>query len=196
MKLLGVILMIISFPLMFFFILGTELAPDTFNGLIETLLCRGDETYNLETSSGYRPGLTYIDMTCISPGGSARDVTLWYFAVTGTSFIIPFMLGLMLLMRGLKPVMSATIRTGSAPGAIRINNQTLDLDALMEQARSQPGGHTQTFISTSAPGSGGGSGNTLADRLRQLQEAYDAGLLTQAEYENQRRQIMRDFSGG
>ena len=196
MKLIGVLLIIVSFPIMFFFIAGTDVAPDTFNSLIEGLLCRGDERYSLDTSPGYRPGLTYIEMTCISPDGGTREITLWYFAVVGISFIVPFMLGLIMLMRGLGTTArlqaaGTTIPVSGMPGKIRINDQTLDLDQLIEQARTQQPGGTQTFVTTSV--SGGGS---LAEKLRQLQEAYDAGLLTQAEYETQRRQIMREFGGG
>lgn len=191
MRLLGVLLMIASFPIMFSYMIIQETDPATFGQLMEDIFCGDGERYNLMTSSGYRPGLTYVDMTCDRADGTSRDVTMLFFLLMGVSFIVPFFLGLMLTMRGMSVTRGSVVTLGGVGGAmptIRIGNQVIDVEAIKREA--QRGG---SFESTSF-NVGAEERNSLTGRLKELQDAFDAGLLTQIEYDAKRRQILRDFS--
>jgi hypothetical protein len=48
--------------------------------------------------------------------------------------------------------------------------------------------------STAAPTSGAQGGGELTKRLKQLREAYDAGLISNDEYERTKSDLLRDFS--
>ncbi len=149
------------------------------DALLAALLCQPGETVQREQYSyrvGWRGENFGVKVYCLGDDGR-RDVTdRWTLIGMGT-LAIPCILGLVLIINRLKRRWSRA-QAGAPP-----------VDDLL-RAPPLVGGQP-VRISSSAPTSGGLS---LTDRLKQLQEARDAGLLSAQEYERLRQEILNEMT--
>jgi len=173
-------------------------------------LCNAGETLEEATgSSEYTPGQGYgrsVQYTCIDAEGNRRDVTgqfvgdlfgrvpsfllgigaqvLWtcligvgvFFAVIGA-----------LVSRGGRRVV--TFKSKGLGPQVYINGQPIDA-AQVQTWRSD--GTPSSFGGTVSPTTKG----TLAERLQQLENARNAGLISSTEYDRMRQKIMDEMQSG
>lgn len=135
----------------------------TIDRALGLVLCRSGETLARDLYS--RPatgGGVQFSMTvdCIGLDGVTRNVTGLWTAVSMAAFVLPFLLGLTLAIFSF------------VAGVLR------------------GGGATVVTVPTSTPGGMPGTGGSLAARLQELEEARKQGLITDAEYERMRREIV------
>lgn len=154
--------------------------------------------------------------TCIDANGSERDVNGQWIAINlGGFFGVPFVVGLLLLLwgiiasvrRSMKRVVPAvtawdgatgtpgniytfdTEQPGQSATVVTINNKNARLQDLPPETARM----VQQLLGslTGAIGQMDATNQAdLTDKLRQLQEARDANLISQSEYERLRQQIL------
>lgn len=148
--------------------------------LLAPLLCQPDETIQRQQYSySTDDGQTFsMNVYCLDGDGRRRDVTDRWALISAGAFALPFMLGLILLISGL----SRRAQPAQAAALPAVD----DLLSTPPMVGGQP-----VRVSSSSPTSGGLS---LADRLKQLQDARDAGLLSAQEYERLRQDILNDVT--
>ena len=208
----GVLLIIVGFAALFFF---TIIPPETraqdasIVNLQNALFCKPNERYvevlggYVTNSSGSSAGRSF-SAYCENVEGQRREVTGRSFAIMAGAFAVPFLVGLVLCMvslvalvnRGKRTAMQSVVPIsvfGSQPGesfskvsVVTVNGQPVDnIPPEAAEVLRQVMGGFQTTASQFASGS-----NDLAGKLRQLQEARDAGLITEEEFSRLRQQIM------
>ncbi|MBZ0285366.1 MAG: SHOCT domain-containing protein [Anaerolineae bacterium] len=175
----GCLLMIVSFVVL----CGLVVLPvipfleDTkaFDDLLQPLFCQKGETVVREQyQTTDRDGTSYsMDVYCVSEEGR-RDVTAQWFLVGIVGFTAPFLIGLFAFIFGV----NRGVRRVTVGGDTDIlgGGRTVDLSSFMSPSQ--------------AATSSSGSSKSLSDKLKQIQEARDAGLITVDEYDRLRREIL------
>ena len=147
--------------------------------ILQSLLCEGGETVNVERHSySRRPGETSYSATyfCTNNEEVQRDVTGRAIMIGIAVFVVPFLIGLFMIIGG-----SIGMAGKAASAAV--------------------GGATSTIMTMSADsarvnrnGFGPPVGkDSITERLKALKNAYDQGLITEAEYESKRQQILGEI---
>jgi hypothetical protein len=159
--------------------------------VMQPIFCEPGDKLTVEViTSHYRPGETSVtgDYNCIRPNGTTYNVTDKSFIVGAAAFVVPFLIGLFLMIgawnrsvRGVIPAGTVEINTGGS---------------------FSPFTPTTPYMNPQSPSSGYSTGtganpqgNTeLTNRLKQLRDAYDAGMISNEEYERTRADLLKDFS--
>ena len=194
---LGVFIMIVSIIGFIGFTVAPLASPDVRKAL-EPYVCDAGETLEVSVSR-YRPGETSYSLYCDGDGISSSTDGL----LLGSMLVFFVLLGLSILL----------IIRGSVAAT---RHQHINLQ---QQVDRMMGGNAQVYSVdmgdgvmrgtrrsvqinfsdpnnpsvTETPDDGGNSGDSLAEKLRQLQDAFEANLLTQEEYDRQRQKILDDF---
>ncbi len=181
----------------------------TVQAINSAVFCEPGERYvesigGLVFGSGTRPLGRAYDIYCENNEGQQRDVTGRSLGIIIVGFTAPFILGLFLAISGITALsVRATRRmvtTSIGPDAsfsttpgrgvhysttvVRMNDQEIPPEAA-DMIRQMFDGMQTT--SAQMPASSGGD---LVSKLRQLEEARDADLISQAEYDRLRQQIL------
>lgn len=188
------------------------------------LFCPPGHTYEQEqVQYRWRPGETLytVNAFCIDQEGQRRAFTSEQntrrLVISTAIFVAPFLLGLLLVIfnagRATRRAASDSLVAGiSAPSvSVQQITRTLDMsdESLAEVKRLtgidiQREGDSYRLRTTrdSEPitvlnmsGAPGTETDTLAERLRQLDEARDQKLLTEAEYQKLRKAILDNLTG-
>jgi putative oligomerization/nucleic acid binding protein len=196
MLLLGIVLMGVAIVAL---VMGLSNSPQT-TAISQSLVCKPGEKYVEELGSTVTEGTRTLgrEFFAYCVGDGRRDVTPQAFAVKAGMFAVPFVAGLLLFIfgifvmtwRGSRAVMRQVISAAGSPvtpvivtrqpaSKIVVNGQEVDA-VPPEVDKILKGMFGDTMQNR---------GN-LADRLRQLQEARDAGLISSDEYERVRQQIL------
>jgi hypothetical protein len=208
--LFGLILIIASFAaLAFFVIVPPEVRAENESvvNFQNALFCNPNERY-VEVLGGYvtdsfgRNRGRSFSAFCEDVEGKQRDVSGQSFAIMAGAFAVPFLAGLALCVGVL---ISAASRRAKVQGAVpitvysnqpgesfshvsvvtvdgqQVNSIPPEAAEVIQQMMSSFGATASQFASAS---------NDLTGKLRQLQEARDAGLITEAEFNRVRQQIM------
>ena len=177
---IGLLLIFVSVGYMIFFISGNE--------MVGGLICNGDETLeqqHRQTFSGNTGGST-TDFYCVDEEGESRDVTDTMIIVGAGGFIAIFLPSLLMTIIGGRMMMKRTTKQfiNKFVDGQNINDISQyqpqsqdDVQAILQQLSAKAG--------KPAPAQG-----TLTDRLKQLEDARDDGLLSQAEYDRMRQTIL------
>lgn len=203
---LGAFLIVIAVGLLFF-----NLSPLLFSdnepilNIMEPVLCAPGEnlTMRVIVTHDY-DGTGYSgDYDCVRPNETSYDVSAKAFIMAGAMFVVPFLIGLFMVitafnrsMRGMIPAGVMEINTGrprsrgmaaevinAAPPSQRYS---FEMPAVPDAAASsQP---AEPPAETAAP--------ALTARLQQLRDAYDTGMITYSEYERTRAELLKDFANG
>lgn len=190
--LIGILLMIAGFGVMFFFMLPLVFeGNETVYGWQAAVLCGAGEEFITDFTTGpgrrggvQRGGLTY----CVSPDGTLTEVT-------GTSALYALVGFLALFLTGLGVTMSAISRSvrrvvSSAAGDAGISINGDQLKKWMDSAGVSTGSNAAKL----RIGDIMGSSKSLTEQLRDLQDAYDQRLISREEYEHLRQQIIDSSS--
>jgi hypothetical protein len=186
--------------------LGNAMSLATDAKAREAELCNEGETLEEEKgASSYTPGTGYassVQVFCVDSAGNRRDVTgdlaenlvsgidgifsgvmssmlgsVIYFVLLGVGIVVT-MIGLMISRRRTQPIPMNFGGTGGTVYTTTFNAQnsggSVDLNQLIQQARQ---------MKTA-------SGGDLTARLKQLDDALKAGLISQTEYDRARQNIL------
>lgn len=142
----------------------------TVDSYLQSILCGADETIlRSQYSERYIDGTAYsMNVYCVNNENIRRDVSGTWVLLGMAGFIIPFGIGLVMIFSTKVP----------PPRPVTGNGQVIDVDALRKQISTQQG------VSVS------GGNKSLAERLRELEEARNAGLITYNEYDRMRDEII------
>jgi hypothetical protein len=211
---LGIILMIGAFALLFVLVIPVEglQSNPTIIAAKNSLFCEPGERYvedigALISGSGTRAFGRELTIYCEDSEGQQRDVTTQAVTTIIGAFGLPFGLGLTLtLVGGIVAFAGWTRRLAggamsnvpvtvysNTPGqgvkytttTIRMNDQEIPAEAA-EVIKQVMAGFQASAESFQADG----SNDTLVAKLRQLEEARDAGLISAIEYDRMRQQIL------
>ena len=182
-KILGIALMIIAFVFMFTFIIIPAVIP-SFDALpplkatYQVLFCKADETL-AEKRTLYRPSpgttVTTIDLGCTNRTGQSRDIGQEPIAVGAGGYFATFLPGLFIFM--------AASSKRKQPYNVADHADSLQqLQEASRAARKDMGLNAQLEGTKSATA-----------RLEELKSALNEGLITQAEYESKRQEILREM---
>lgn len=204
---LGCSLMILAMILMLALIVLPVIGPFRDNALLMSLQaainCPPGYTFENEfNTSRPSPGTTVESATgyCISPEGqrtrlSSNEQERFILIATG-AFVIPFLLGTFVVIVGANRATkqkAKTTRVTSFGGIdivtmgdqIRVNMPGIDEPIVVDKNATSS---AKTFVMTSNLS---GDSDSLANRLRQLEEARDQGLITAEEYHQLRQEILK-----
>ncbi len=203
---LGVLLIIVACLAMCGIVVIPVLPPLADNASIDNalavILCKPNE--RLERDLYQRTdndGTSYsMTPTCINSERQREDVTVKWVLIGGGAFVIPFLIGLFLTIWGAGRAAKRRIanslgnpgynvvNTSGMPasnmefkdGVLKVGGMQLKMDHLNpENIKAQMG-----------MSAGGGD---LTEKLRQLQEAKDNGLISSSEYDRMRQKILDDM---
>jgi hypothetical protein len=164
--------------------------------------------------TGYTPYLT-----CIGREGERIDASGKHFGVGIISFTVPFLIGLFMTIAGAKsrsqPSPQTMWKEGSIPHEgfttgvvsssssfssgtsfnpspkVEVKDGVLNVDGLEIRMDGLKPEHLHVFQGQSPLIMSGGSGaSTLAAKLKEIQEARDAGLISSEEYDRLRAEIL------
>lgn len=213
--LLGILLMIAAFALLAAFVLPIESlrSNPTIIAAKNSLLCAPGERFvedigALISGSGSRAFGRELTIYCENNEGQQRDITMQAITTMIVVFLVPFVVGLVLaLIGGIAAFAGWTRRLASSgsiagvpvtvysstPGesvrytttTVRMNNQEIPAEAAEVIKQVMAG-----FQASAGSFQAGGANDDLVTKLRQLEEARDAGLISAAEYDRTRQRIL------
>jgi hypothetical protein len=204
----GIVLMVVAMGLLLFMVTATE--SETFTSLMQRLHCTEKEEFSMWMGSLERTGTfgnSYgrpVVWSCVLPDGEEREVTGRVVMTLIVIFVVPFLLGLFMLMggigmmvkRGVSGLMGNVIgRTGTMgvqSTVIDLRQGTQGYENLPPQAKQVIDSLRQGMTSQSVNmvSSSSQSGSTLADKLRQLEEAYNQAFISKEEYDKARAALL------
>ena len=209
---LGILLIIISVPILLMGISGTEGNPMT--SLLESVTCKSPEKLVVESTYYSMPnGESGTNMTyfCEIEPGQSRSVTDIAVLVIGAGFVVPFGIGMLFTIGGASAVARNTSKNmqsnmvdyfnkyPQAQGSVAQSRNQYDLGGqetvidLQGNANIPP--QAQQILNTVLGGFASAAtqaqgGNSLSARLKQLEEAYKNDLITKEEYDKVRESIL------
>jgi hypothetical protein len=141
------------------------------DNFLQPLLCQPGETVRREQYS-YRDyeGTSYsMNVYCLGDDEVERDVSTRWFIVGTVAFLVPFLIGLFAAIYGMNRNIRNSVSTLATPS---IGNRDWGSGVM------------------SVNPAGSSSRPTLTQRLKELQEARDAGLISAIEFDRARQQIL------
>jgi hypothetical protein len=202
----GIVLMVVAMSLLTFLVSSTE--SETFINLMQRLHCTEKETFNMWMGSSQRIGTSGnsygrpVQWTCVLADGEESDVSGRVFMTMAVAFVVPFLLGLFMLMggigmmvkRGVSGLMGNVIgRTGTMgvqSTVIDLRQGTQGYENLPPQAKQVIDSLRQGMTTQGTTMQAGQSGATLADKLRQLEDAYNQAFISKEEYDQARAALL------
>ncbi len=170
---LGAALMIIAFVILTIFIIAPAIIMPLDNapllkGIMQIAVCGSNETLTAGYSTYETPGTTStsIEYNCVDKQQNARDVGDRIIEVGGIGYLVLFLTGLFTFLFG----MQDTNKKTGVPSA----------SAREKSAPVTASGHDHSSP-VHVP---------LAQQLQELKDALDAGLITEAEYQSKRLELL------
>lgn len=151
---------------------------EAMDNMLQPLLCKSGETIERrQYSTTDSEGTSYsMDVFCQSATGVRREVTTRWFLFGIVGFLAPFLIGLFAVIFGV----SRNVKNTAA--------QALEM--------AQMGGNAQYFgfdVPVSTVSGMPSQNATLSARLKQIEDARAAGLITSEEYDRLRQEILNDM---
>ena len=194
---LGVLLIVISFVALGFWLSPIIISDNqSILNLMKPILCAPGENLTMSVVVTHDfEGTGYSgDFDCHRPDETSYDVTAKSFIIAAASFTIPFLIGLFMsiaafnrAVRGVIPTRTVEINTGW--------NQPSMSTAVSDAFHSMNTPSNNFSFGAPAATPAPTAGNTeLTQRLKQLRDAYDAGMISNEEYERTKADLLKDFS--
>ncbi len=197
---LGVVLMVLAFVILTLFIIAPAVISPLDNapflkGILQTMLCQPNErltasysTYNTPTSS-----TRSTDLTCVDSRGNEREVSGQIIGIGMVGYLVPFLSGLFMSMLGASAGKKTQVYVPSTTRSSKYNPNAERLEALVEaQMKSNGGSNGGQTGQTYFPAHDFGEHRPLTQRLQELKDAYNAGLVTEAEYNEKRKELLNE----
>lgn len=150
------------------------------DGYLTPLLCQPEETIERDQYSerARGGGTSYsMDVYCIDKDGDRRNETGRWALLGGGGFTIPFLIGLFVLIAG-----TNRSARNSAPTLMTTGTP-------VNFGTPSNYGTSASFGSSPAPS----AGRTLSERLKQIDDARNQGLITADEYDRLRKEILDEM---
>lgn len=178
----GALLMLVSFAALAFWLAPLFMIDSQpVLNILEPILCAPGETLTMEVvvthdfdGTGYNG-----DYDCMRRDETTYDVSGKAFLLGAAGFAVPFTLGLLLFLAGINRDVRAARSANAIPGG----------ESLPAWGAATPSQTYSFDVNTHTPAS-----LDLAARLKQLRDAYEAGMITAQEYERTKADLLRDFS--
>jgi hypothetical protein len=210
---LGLVLIGLGVAAMIFLFQGPENA--TVANLMESMYCAPGEhigqAFVSRSSSSLRLNGQGVLFYCANDAGTRRDVTGSVAVLIGGAFAIPFVIGLLMVILGANVATRRRLRNQvasfgepsttfsyqvdprfSKESVVFVNGKPGTAADIPPQAAKVLEGLLGGFAGTAMQAAIKGEG-TLPDKLEQLKEALDKGLITQAEHDRLRQAILDHF---
>jgi len=184
-------------------------------GAIESVACTDNETLRIERNNWSLPNGSRgenITFFCDIEPNVGRDVSGMGAAVTGGTFTVLLLTGMMFIFLGAFRLRSHRTQAfqnqfqsamggnssslqgqdffEQGDGTAQVVNIHGDLDSLPPQTRAMLENMLGGMMSSATVVSSGQSEPSLTDRLEQLKEAYEKGLINREEYDKVRQAIL------
>lgn len=182
-------------------LLGVSLVPifmpdnDSVLDFYQPFLCAPGETLTVRTvvTQDY-DGTGYSgDFDCIRANETSYDVTAKATIYGIVAFVVPFLIGLFMLIIGFNRNMRGVVQQSAWGVNVPNNPMRFPMSGINMQGMNPPPAPSQMYnfdtTTANAP-----SKSELTARLEQLQNAYNAGLITSDEYNTTRANLLRDFA--
>jgi Short C-terminal domain len=178
---IGIGLSVFAFVALMILIVLPALAPldslPVVKTVIQALFCKPGETLTASYSTFQTPGTTRqsTDLQCVNGDGPARHVGQDFIKAVFIGYLVTFLGGLAIV--GIAQYLP-TRQAGPTPSQSFHENRSTE-------------GHIHTY--RHEPVSGGTASHlSLTYRLAELKSALDAGLITQAEYDAKRAEVLKE----
>lgn len=191
---IGIGLMVFAFVIMTLFIIAPAVVGSLddaplLRNIMQLAVCRSNEVLTAKYSTYSTPTSTTrtTDMSCVDSEHNARDVSQEIIGIGAVGYLVPFLVGLFMALLARpdkKQRLDAAFHTPGSDvvGAVARADR---LEALIEarekashsHANATPDGHDHI---------------PLAQRLQELKEAYNTGLVTESEYNARRQELLKD----
>jgi hypothetical protein len=204
MLILGIVLMAVAIGLLLF--MTTQIQSERFGDLMTRLYCTEKEHFTVwqgayEYDSFRRSGGYPTAFYCETEDGEQRDISGNVVLAMIVSFVVPFLLGLFMLMggiglmvkRGVSGLMKnvgnlQTVRSQSTvidlrQGTTGYDSLAPDMKQMVDSLRQGFGGQVGSQVNVN-------HGGSLTERLSQLEDAYRQGLISKDEYDKARAAIL------
>src|SRR5262249_17080337 len=208
---IGVILLLFAFAVMAVFIVIPAVLPSISDApfirdTLQTLLCKEGQTLTDKHRTFPQPGrpVTTITTSCVNNEGQSRDVTGQAILYGIVGYLVPFLTGLFMVIIGANRRRRYTMQSFSTLGGQGFSMNNLNYMDNLKMAgldvNVDPDGKVTVKLPDGRVISGQqgmvsafGNVNSLTDRLKELKSAYDAGLITQSEFEAKREEILKEM---
>ncbi|MCD4685265.1 MAG: hypothetical protein K8S97_04955 [Anaerolineae bacterium] len=174
---------------------------------LETLLCKSGETYTQEeyTIRDSTGTSTNINMYCADAIGDTRSVTGRMILITGASFVVPFLLGMTLIMfsaswltrnkvqtflDGAQFVTTPDGKVKRSPAEKFKRTGRTQWDMGGTQVSVDPRSGQMQIDGQVIQAAGASNDETLSERLQELEDALKKRLITREEYYRLRQRIL------
>jgi len=160
--------------------------------IVAAYLCEPNESIIVERRTIAQATVNFTTFYyCEDSEGQRRDITARYGLASTLGFLIPFGFGMPILMLGVwlnrrarRKAMTSNLGVYNLSGGATVKMSNSNLSPT-QQAQVE-----QVLLSVGNAFGTAESPNTLADRLKQLQDAYEQGLISSEEYEQTRQAII------
>ena len=193
----GIALMVFAFVILTLFIIAPAVVSSLddaplLRNIMQIAVCRPNEVLTAAYSTYSTPTSTTrtTDMSCVDSEHNARDVSQQIIGIGAIGYLGPFLIGLFMALLGRPDDKKQTTVPSMAVG-IDVADRTARaqrLEALLQAREKSSGG----VASLSASEQGQPGHLPLAQRLRELKEAFNAGLITEAEYKAKRKELLNE----
>lgn len=194
MRALGCLLLIVSIVVMAVLVVLPVLGPFENNPLlmsVQTILhCPAGSRFEQEFTnySDFRGQARQATSYCVDAEGQRTRVPDERLLVAGAlGFVIPFLIGLFLLIGGISRSVSRRAASFASIG-VNAGDDVIDVGGMKVRISQSPPivfGASTTSIPSGASGE-----SSLTAKLQQVKEALDKGLITQDEYDRLRKEIL------
>ncbi len=199
----GIALMVFAFVILTLFIIAPAVVSSLddaplLKSIMQIAVCRPNEvltagysTYNTPTSTSRS-----IHLNCVDSEHNARAVSEQIIQIGAIGYLGPFLVGLFMALLGRPDDKKQTTVPSTAVGidlADR-NARAVRLEALLEAREKSSGAVANLNPSDQVHSQAQNQPDhlPLAQRLRELKEAFNAGLITEAEYKAKRKELLNE----
>jgi len=179
----GIGLSVFAFVALMIFIVLPAIVPlnnlPIVDSVIQALFCKSGETLNPSYSTYETPGTTTTstDLQCVNSDGQGRDVSDDFIKAMFIGYLVTFLGGIAIV--GIAQYIPTRQGTSKTPAMQSFH----DNHSAAEHVHT----HHHEPISE-----GTSSHLSLTYRLTELKSALDAGLITQAEYDAKRHELLKE----
>ncbi len=192
----GIALMVFAFVILTLFIIAPAVVGSLddapfLKGIIQTAVCRSNEVLTAGYSTYDTPTSTTrsVDMACVDAAQNGRDVSQQIIQIGMFGYLGPFLIGLFMSLLARPGNKKQAQDRLAVAGSSFADHEADTLEALMNASKGtgpHPSGHVHSQTQDQP------EHVPLSQRLRELKEAYSAGLLTEAEYQAKRKQLLNE----
>ncbi len=189
----GIALMVFAFVILTLFIIAPSVVSSLddaplLKNIMQIAVCKPNEVLTAAYSTYDTPTSTTrsLDTSCVDSEHNARDVSQQIIGIGAVGYLGPFLIGLFMAMLG-RPGDKKQTDVASPAVGIDVADRTARVHRL--EAREKSSGKVSNV---NPSGQGQPDHLPLAQRLRELKEAFNAGLITEAEYKAKRNELLKE----